>query len=123
MKKLIISVGLTFAAMSCAIAAPQLPQDLIGKWATTSCKESAQAEKATGQWTGVKITKIAIQEGRWQCTPISVKGSSGKYAISQTCTPPGDEPFKTTRNYEVKGERLITSGKGAPAYSYVRCTK
>jgi hypothetical protein len=114
-------------AFSSAMAADEMPSDLLGKWVfndESMCQDKNLCDCAkvgeSGLIIGQKSIKFGIDES---CEVKKISQKNGSYKISQRCT--GTEGNRNiTKSYFVKGKLLTTKeydGEHNWEFKYKRC--
>lgn len=104
-------IALTFSALHLVAYSATIPKELHGRWAS-NCVVASQSLKTTGSWSGVIISSNQIKWDSQTCRSQTAQVRERRYVIDVICTPNGDEDFKATYSYELKGQRLIETSPG-----------
>jgi hypothetical protein len=83
------------------VAKVDYPTELFGKWVSGKgdkfCRDAVKAEKQTGMWDGVIISKDRLSGMEFSCDAVSVSNVSDSFKIAENCYGQGEEwKLKTT---------------------------
>jgi hypothetical protein len=70
------------------------PTELFGKWVSGKgdkfCRDALKAEKQTGMWDGVIISKDGLSGMEFSCNATSVSNVGDSFKIAENCSGQGD---------------------------------
>jgi starvation-inducible outer membrane lipoprotein len=77
------------------LAKVEYPTELFGKWVSGKgekfCRDALKAEKQTGMWDGVIISKDGLSGMEFSCNAASVSNIGDSFKIAENCGGQGDE--------------------------------